>query len=83
MTDTPDSPLSVGDGLQPLSRDLVRVSGTLGEIATVWRRAQRCRLAPAQHRGLFLQRENLGAEIRVRVKPEPQYFLHVRHDEVV
>jgi len=40
-------------------------------------------LAPAQHRCLFLQREDLGAEIRVRVKPEPQYFLHVRHDEVV
>ena len=28
-------------------------------------------LAPAQHRCLFLQREDLGAEIRVRVKPEP------------
>jgi len=41
------------------------------------------RLAPAQHRGLFFQREDLGAEIPVRVKPAPQYVLHVRHDEVV
>ena len=32
------------------------------------------RLGPAQHRGLLLQRQDLGAETRVRVKPARQYF---------
>lgn len=41
------------------------------------------RPAPAQHRGLFLQRDDLGAEIRVGVQPEPKYFLHIGDDEVV
>ncbi len=72
-------------GLPPRSRAAVRGSPRLrsrqrgpGERAVTL-----AGLAPAQHRGLFLQREDLGAEPRVRVKPEPQHLLHVRHDEVV
>jgi hypothetical protein len=40
MTEHPDSLTSSGDHLQLLLSDLASVSGTLSEIATVWRRAR-------------------------------------------
>jgi hypothetical protein len=39
MTENQDSPTSNRDGLQLLLSDLALISGTLSEIATVWRRA--------------------------------------------
>src|SRR5579859_6115325 len=58
--------------------------------ANVWHSASRFfttltieELTSAQDRGLLLQREDLRAEIRVRVEPELQHLLHVGNDEVV
>ena len=43
MSDTPDPLTSLRGDLQLLARDLGCISGTLTEIATVWRRARHCR----------------------------------------
>lgn len=40
MTATRDTPTTRHDEVQLLQRDLARISGTLSEIATVWRRAK-------------------------------------------
>jgi hypothetical protein len=43
MTESFDPPTSVSNDFQLLTRDLRCMSGTLSEIATVWRRAHPCR----------------------------------------
>jgi hypothetical protein len=56
MTDSPDPLMSFRSDLQQLTRDLGCMSGTLKEIATVWRRAHQCR--PDLPLGLPLRLEN-------------------------
>jgi hypothetical protein len=56
MTDSSDSPMNFRSDLQLLTRDLGCMSGTLEEIATVWRRAHQRR--PDLPLGLPLRLEN-------------------------
>jgi len=79
MTDSPDPLMSFRSDLQLLTRDLGCVSGTLEEIATVWRRARQCR--PDLPLGLPLRLETATRQLAAiaddlaRAEPGQQFQL--------